>query len=422
MIAINTFLLIFLFVLILGTCFELWLEWINARHLKRSAKQVPAALQTMVDATHLQKMVDYNLDHTKVALVYGTVDKIVLLFIILSGWLPWLVGHVEKINFILAGLIFFAFIGLVEGLIHLPFDYYQIFVIEERYGFNTRTFKTWISDLLKNLMIGMIIGVFLLCLLFILIQNGAKLWWIWGWLIFFGFQFIMTILYPKIIAPLFNKFIPIENQALAEKINELATREGLKVEGIFQMDAGKRSRHTNAYFTGLGKTKRIVLFDTLLHSHTDDEILAVLAHEIGHLKKGHIRKQLIGIGLLSFALFFLVSCMLNWELMYQSFGFNHTPAYVGLFLISILGGPFGLLISPVFMMILRRYEKGADQYAYTLIKTAAPLTMALKKMTLDNLSNINPHALYVLFHYSHPPILERIAYMEAWERNTENGD
>lgn len=422
MITINTFLLIFLFVLMACFSMELWLEWINAGYMQKSAGRIPVALQDMVDEAKLRKMVDYNLDHTKAAIFYGITGKIVFLFIILSGILPWLANRIENMNFIAAGLIFFAFPALIESIIHLPFDYYQIFVIEERYGFNMRDLKIWISDFMKSLAIGTIVGGCLLCLVFLVIQKSGNRWWFWSWLVFLGFQFVMIILYPKIIAPLFNKFTPIENQALAEKIKELAIREGLKVEGIFQMDAGKRSRHTNAYFSGFGKTKRIVLFDTLLASHTDDEMIAVLAHEIGHLKKRHIPKQFIGIGLISFVLLFIVAHMLDWVVMYESFGFHSTPAYIGLFLISILWSPFGVIITPFFLMISRKFEKEADQYAYALLKTSAPLIKALKKMVVDNLSNLNPHPLYVLFHYSHPAIPDRIAYLERLERNIKKED
>jgi STE24 endopeptidase len=422
MITINTFLSVFLFVLMAGFSMELWLEWINAGYMKNSAGRIPVMLQDMVDEAKLRKMVAYNLDHTEAGIFYGITGKIVFLFIILSGILPWLANRIENMNFIPAGLIFFAFPALIESIIHLPFDYYQIFVIEERYGFNTRHLKIWISDFLKSLAVGTIVGGCLLCLVFIVIQKSGNRWWFWSWLVFLGFQFVMIILYPKIIAPLFNKFRPIENQVLAEKIQELVIREGLKVEGIFQMDAGKRSRHTNAYFSGFGKTKRIVLFDTLLASHTEDEIIAVLAHEIGHLKNGHIRKQFIGIGLISFVLFFLISRLLNWEVMYYSLGFNKNPVYVGLFLISILWSPFGILINPFFLNILRKFEREADEYAHALLKTSAPLIRALKKMAVDNLSNINPHPLYVIFHYSHPAIMDRIAYLECLDRNIEKED
>jgi STE24 endopeptidase len=245
-----------------------------------------------------------------------------------------------------------------------------------------------------------------------MVRYAGNTWWIWAWLIFFFFQLLMSVLYPTVIAPIFNKFIPVKDDDLAQKIKELSDREGLTIKGIFQMDAARRSRHTNAYFSGLGKAKRIVLYDTLLESHEGDEILAVLAHEIGHLKRGHIKKQLVIIGIVSFALFFMASRMIQWDSMYNSFGFSVMPAYVGLFLISILWEPVGFFLSPLSASISRRFEREADSHAFRVLKTSGSFIRALKKMARDNLSNLRPHLLYVWFNYSHPPLMERIKNLE----------
>jgi STE24 endopeptidase len=192
----------------------------------------------------------------------------------------------------------------------------------------------------------------------------------------------------------------------------LAGKEDLRIKDIFQMDAGKRSRHTNAYFTGLGKTKRIVLYDTLLAAHTRDEILAVLAHEIGHLKLGHIKKQILVVTIASFMLFFIISKVIGWGLLYQSFGFNSMPQYVGIFLTALMLEPIGFFLMPLSMAMSRRFEKEADNYVYRIFKDLGPFIKALKKMASDNLSNLRPHPLYVRFHYSHPPILDRVRRLE----------
>jgi STE24 endopeptidase len=196
------------------------------------------------------------------------------------------------------------------------------------------------------------------------------------------------------------------------KIEHLAEDEGLTLKGIFQMDAAKRSRHTNAYLSGLGKSKRIVLFDTLLEAHENDEILAVLAHEMGHLKRNHIKKQLVIMGLSSVVLFYLASQMLTWQTMYLSFSFSSMPAYVGLFLVVVLWEPVGFFLSPIAMAISRRFEREADRHAIRVMKVAEPFILALKKMARDNLSNLRPHPLYVWFNYSHPPLLERIKTLQ----------
>ena len=223
----------------------------------------------------------------------------------------------------------------------------------------------------------------------------------------------MTILYPTIIAPLFNKFTPLEDSDLKAGIERVAEGEGLNIEGIFQMDATKRTRHTNAYFSGLGKAKRIVLFDSLIQSHSQDEILAILAHEIGHLKKNHIKKQLLAISIVSLLFFYLASKLLTWNVVYESFGFSNMPYYVGLFIVGILWEPITFFLSPIGMAISRRFEREADFYSLGVIKTAKPLATALKKMARDNLSNLRPHPFYVYFNYSHPPLLERVEYLEA---------
>ena len=309
----------------------------------------------------------------------------------------------------------------MAATIGLPFDYYHSFVVEDRYGFNTKTLKIWFSDLLKSMLVTIVVGTFLLSAILLMLRYAGKTWWIWAWAVLLGFQLLMTILYPTIIAPLFNKFTLLEDSELKDGIERLAEGEDLNIEGIFQMDATKRTRHTNAYFSGLGKAKRIVLFDSLIQSHSKDEILAVLAHEIGHLKKNHIKKHLAVISFVSLLLFFMASKLLTWNAMYESFGFSNMPIYVGLFLVGILWEPLSFFLSPMGMAISRRFEREADFYSLRVLKTARPLATALKKMARENLSNLRPHPLYVCFNYSHPPLLERIKYLEASEKSWISG-
>ena len=290
-------------------------------------------------------------------------------------------------------------------------------MIEERYGFNTRTRKTWLSDQAKSIVLMAVLGSALLAVLFFMVQQTAQTWWLWVWLVFTGFQLLMTVLYPTLIAPLFNKFTPIEDPALVTGIERLAEGEGLGIRGIFQMDASRRSRHTNAYFSGLGKTKRIVLFDSLIASHDREEILAVLAHEIGHFKKNHIRKQITILSAVSLGLFYLASLLLGWEALYQAFGFSVMPAYVGLFLLGILWEPIGFFLGPLGMAISRKFEREADDYGVRVIGSADALIRALKNMAKDNLSNLYPHPLYVTLHYSHPPLLERVMSLMNHDKN-----
>jgi STE24 endopeptidase len=333
------------------------------------------------------------------------------LTVLLSGLLPWLTGVLAdwQLPFVLSGLLFFGVLALASGVIGIPFDLYRVFGIEKRYGFSTITFRLWVTDLLKNfgvsaILMGLLGGAFLS-----LIHYARESWWIWSWLLFAAFQLLMLWLYPVLIAPLFNRYEPIQDSDLKEAVMDLANRAGLEVAGIYQVDEGKRSRHTNAYFTGLGKTRRIVLYDTLLASSTKEEILAVLAHEIGHWKKRHILKQLIFMEGVSLGLFYLFSRLMDWPLLYETFGFPQPVTYVGLLLIGILTGPVFFFLSPLGAAVLRRFEREADDYSRALIGTATPMVSALKRLARDNLSNLFPHPLYVQFYYSHPPLLERIS-------------
>jgi STE24 endopeptidase len=413
MIPLNTFLIAYLALYLFTSTIDIIIEVVNARNLKKYNEQVPEPFSGIIDAHRLRKINGYTIEKINFSHAETIVGKVVFLFIILSGLLPWLADALKDVPFLLAGLVFFAIPGLLGAVVDLPFDYYHIFVIEEKYGFNTRTLKTWLLDLLKSLVVTAIIGTVLLSLLLIMVTYAGSSWWIWAWLIFFSFQILMAIIYPTIIAPIFNKFTPLDQDDLAMKIEHLAKNEGLTLKGIFQMDAAKRSRHTNAYLSGLGKNKRIVLFDTLLEAHEDDEILAVLAHEMGHLKRNHIKKQLVIIGFSSVVLFYLASLMVTWQSMYQSFGFSTMPSYVGLFLVVVLWEPVGFFLSPIAMAISRRFEREADRHAFKVMKVAEPFILALKKMARDNLSNLRPHPLYVWFNYSHPPLLERIKTLQG---------
>jgi STE24 endopeptidase len=413
MIPINTFLIAYLALYLFTSTTDIIIEVINARNLKKYKEQVPEPFSGIIDADKLRNINRYTIEKINFSHVETIVGKVVFLFIILSGLLPWLADSLKDVHFVLAGLVFFAIPGLIGASVDLPFDYYHIFVIEEKYGFNTRTLKTWLSDLLKSLVIMVIIGTVLLSLLLIMVSYAGSRWWIWAWLVFFCFQILMAVIYPTVIAPIFNKFTPLDQDDLSEKIEHLAKNEGFTLKGIFQMDAAKRSRHTNAYLSGLGKRKRIVLFDTLIEAHENDEILAVLTHEMGHLKRNHIKKQLVVMGLSSVVLFYLASQMMTWQSMYQSFGFSSMPAYAGFFLVAVLWEPVGFFLSPIAMAISRRFEREADRYAFKAMKVAEPLILALKKMARDNLSNLRPHPLYVWFNYSHPPLLERIRTLQS---------
>ena len=412
MIPINTFLAAYLGLYLFISTLDFIIEAINANNLRKYGTQVPEPFLGIINGEELEKINRYTLDKTKFSYVETFSGKIIFLFIILSGLLPWLAGVLEQVHFVLAGLIFFALPGFIGAVADLSFDYYHIFVIEEKYGFNTRTLETWFFDLLKSLLIAVILGTVLLSLLLIMVKYAGSYWWVLAWLMFFAFQILMALIYPTVIAPIFNTFTPLQDDALSARIERLAESEGFTLKGVFRMDAAKRSRHTNAYLSGLGKTKRIVLFDTLMAAHEDDEILAVLAHEMGHLKSHHVKKKLLIMGASSIVLFYLASEMITWQTMYQAFGFSTMPAYAGLFLAGVLWEPIGFFLSPITMAISRRFEREADRHAFQRMKMADSLVMALKKMARDNLSNLRPHPIHVWFNDSHPPLLERIRTLQ----------
>ncbi len=413
----NILLIIFLVLFIAGSICRWLLTYINVRHLRRHGHDVPEAFRGEIDEATLSRMSAYTAESSRFGSVEHVFDDIVTLVILLSGFLPLLAGLILSwnLNVILSGLIFFGVLYLISMVLDIPFGLYTTFVIEKKYGFSTITFKLWLVDLLKSLLISLILMGILLGAMLALINYVKYSWWFWVWLVFSAFQLLMVWLYPVLIAPLFNKFEPVQDEALKEAIIALMAKVGLKTEGVFQIDAGKRSKHTNAYFTGLGRTKRIVLYDTLLKSHSFDEILSILAHEAGHWKRKHIMKQLVFTEITSLAVFYLIYRLMDWQLLYQTFGFDEKLPYVGLLLIAALLGTVSFFITPAGSMIMRKFEREADDYCLDLIGTVKPMTDALKRLAKDNLANLHPHPVYAWFYYSHPPLAERIARLQQAE-------
>jgi len=392
------------------------LQWLNMKNLKVHGKEIPPVFEGEIDEATLNKMVDYAYDQSRLEAgenLVGDIIELAVLFFLLPLLVVWLTGI--NLNIIGQALIFFAALAVISGIAGLPFDLYHTFVLERKYGFSTITWKLWLTDLLKSLLISAIIMAIIVSALIAFITYLPKSWWFWGWAFFTLFQVVMLWLYPVLIAPLFNKFEPIKDESLKEKIVALLSKAGLQAKGIYQVDEGKRSKHTNAYFTGIGKTKRIVLYDTLLSSHTQEEIVSVLAHEIGHWKKKHILKQLAFMILASLILFYLVYLIVGWPPLYRAFGMIQTPVYAGLFLVSLYLAAGGFFLSPAGSAITRHFEREADRMAFDLTGTAKPMVSALKRLAKDNLSNLHPHPWYVRFYYSHPPLTERIEYLQAMD-------
>ena len=414
MIQWNVLLLGFLALFFLRTGAQVFLHRLNLSFLRQRGDRIPEVFQGVLDQEKFKKISVYTVESSEFDLFASISDQGFLLVILLSGFLPWLVKGIAQshLGTVVEGLIFFAALAVLTHLFQIPFDLYDTFVIEERHGFNTMNFRTWTVDLLKSLVLSALLGGLLLGVLLGLVVYGGSLWWFWAWVLLGFFQLLLLWLFPVVIAPLFNKFEPLENKQLEQRIEGLMEKVGLRLRGVFRMDASKRSKHTNAYFTGIGRTKRIVLFDTLLGSHTEDEILAVLAHEIGHWKKKHLLKQLLILETLSLAGLYLVSRLLNWTFIYTTFGFQEAIPYVGFFLIECLASPIGYFVQPLESAISRRFEWEADDYSLRLMGTPEPICGALKRLASDNLSNLLPHPVYAWFYYSHPPLIDRLSRLQ----------
>ncbi len=417
----KTLLILFLVFFIGRVLWRFFLQQINIKHLREYGKVIPTVFQGVIDEATLNKMVDYTYDNSRLETKENLTEDILELAILFL-LLPVLVGKIAGLQYhiIWQTLIFFGTLALIGGVVGIPFDIYHTFVLEKKYGFSTITWRLWLTDLIKSVLISAVLMGFLLSAFMAFILYLPKSWWFWAWIFFTSFEILLMWLFPVVIAPLFNKFEPIKNEELKEKITALLAKVGLKAKGIFQVDEGKRSKHTNAYFTGIGKTKRIVLFDTLLASHSQEEILSVLAHEIGHWKKKHILKQLIFMIAASFVGLYLVYLLVNWPTLYGAFGLQQTTVYAGLLLVSVYFSCIGFFFSPLGAFISRRYEREADRMATDLVGTSVPMINALKRLAKDNLSNLHPHPWYVWFYYSHPPLIQRIEYLKAMGKNIGN--
>jgi STE24 endopeptidase len=409
--------LLFCFLLLYAgqSAFDIWVERINLIHSERLAGEPPVGFEGFIDEAKLARATEYARAKTGVGIVDGIVSDVVLLAILLSGFLPLVVRWSDRLGLSLipAGLFFFFVPGLIHFLVELPFSYYQTFVVEEKFGFNKSTRKLWAIDHIKGVLIGAVLFAAIFSLLLLFISWWPRFWWFWGFVLLSAVQLVMAILYPVVLAPLFNKFEPVRDEELAARIREQMEKSGIRVKKILQMDAGIRSRHTNAYFTGIGKTKQIVLFDTLIESHTPEEILAVLAHEAGHYRKKHVPKQLLIFALLSLAAFYATWIFIQWPLLFSTFGFSTPLPYVGLFLAGVFWQKAGFFLRPLYMAVSRRFEREADIFAVDMLGSGAAMATAMKRLAADNLSNLYPHPFYVWFHYSHPPVAERVALLEG---------
>ena len=417
--------LLFSLALLANVAVKFWLASRQIRAVARHRGAVPAEFAATIPLDAHQRAADYTIAKLRFGLLELALAAAVLLAWTLLGGLDWLNSLLldtlgpRPLLQPLALLVVFA---AINALIELPVSLYQTFVIEERFGFNKMTLRLWLGDLLKSTLVSFVIGVPLAALVLWLMQATGSLWWLWTWALWMGFSLLMLVIYPTVIAPLFNKFQPLQDESLTERVTQLMARCGFAAKGLFVMDGSRRSAHANAYFTGFGAAKRVVFFDTLLQQLTPPEVEAVLAHELGHFKHRHIIKRIAGLFAASLAGLALLGWLSQQAWFYAGLGVapNLPPAMGGAvpnhalaLLLFMLAVPlFTFFLSPLMAQLSRKHEFEADAYAATQA-SAQDLSNALVKLYKDNASTLTPDPLYVRFYYSHPPASERIARMGA---------
>ncbi len=386
------------------------LEWLNRRHAEAHRSAIPDALRGTVDDATYAKSVDYTLAKSRFGQWSDLWDNAVLVAILFLGPLPvlWEESHARfgTSAWSAAGWLFA--IGLLLSIPGLPWEWWAQFRLEARFGFNTSTLGTWIADRVKGLLLAVVLGYPLVVLLLKLVEWMGPRWWLWGWATMMAFQILMLFLAPVVIMPLFNKFTPLPEGSLRDRLLKLGERTGFSARTIQVMDGSKRSRHSNAFFTGFGQFRKIVLYDTLVAQLTEEELEAVLAHEIGHHRRRHIPQRLAWGAVVSLAGFALIGWLALQAWFLAAFGFASDAGVApAMLLFALLGGTVTFWFSPLGNLWSRRHEYEADAYAKAAVGSPEPLIGALRKLSEKNLSNLTPHPWYSAFHYSHPTLLER---------------
>lgn len=394
-----------------GFLLNLLADYYNIAHLKESP---PDEFADICDIDKYKKAQAYLKENTKFGIITSSFDLAVLFIFWFAGGFQYLDTLVRSFGLpvILTGLLFTGILLFFKLIIGLPFTIYATFVIEETYGFNKTTAKTFILDLIKSVCLSVLLGGLLLAAILAFLDYGGPLAWILCWSATTIFMLILQYIVPTWIMPLFNKFTPLEEGELRQAIMAYSRSIDFPVNNIFVMDGSSRSTKSNAFFTGFGKNKRIVLFDTLIKDHTVDELLAILAHEMGHYKKKHIQKRLVTGILQMGVVFYLVSVFISSPGLFEAFFMENISIYAGLIFFGMLYSPIDMVISIFMQMASRKDEFEADAFAAETTLKTQPLIDALKKLSVNNLSNLDPHPFYVFLNYSHPPVLHRISRLK----------
>jgi STE24 endopeptidase len=414
----NIYAIIILATLLVDFTLSLISDLLN---LKNMSGVLPGEFRDVYDAENYQKSQDYTRANTRFGFLTSSINLAVLLFFWFSGGFNWLDQMVRSWNwpFVWTGLAYAGILLAARSILQLPFSIYGTFVIEERFGFNKTTVKTFILDLIKGLALSVILGVPVFAAVLSFFKYAGPSAWFYCWIVVTGFTLFVQYIAPTWIMPLFNKFTPLEAGELKDAILTYTGQIKYPLAGLFVMDGSKRSSKSNAFFTGFGKNKRIALFDTLIEAHTVAELLTILAHEIGHYKKKHVQIALVISILHTGAVFFLLSLFLSQKALFDAFYMDQISIYAGFLFFGMLLSPVEMLLSILMSSVSRRHEYQADRFAVETTQMKEAFIKALKTLSVHNLSNLRPHPFYVFLNYSHPPILKRILAIRALQTNRE---
>jgi STE24 endopeptidase len=414
--AVPTFSVLFALALASTLVIRLWLAQRQIRHVHAHRDHVPSEFSERIELSAHQKAADYTVARTRLGMVETVVDTAVLLVLTFGGGVALLVHATGGLDMgvLWQDLALIVAIGLLTGILGLPFAYWHTFVLEARFGFNRTTLKLWLTDLVKGIVLGAVLGLPLAALALTLMRIAGPYWWLWVWAVWIGFQFLILALYPTVIAPLFNKFSPLPEGPARARIEALLARCGFKARGLFVMDGSKRSSHGNAFFTGFGRAKRIVFFDTLLQRLAPEEVEAVLAHELGHFRLKHVIKRMVWMAVISLLALAVLAWLMRSPWFYEGLA---VPASmnrpgVALVLFFMVLPVFTFLLAPLSALYSRKHEFEADAFAAQQA-SASSLVHALVKLYQDNAATLTPDPVHSTFYDSHPPAAIRIARLQG---------
>jgi STE24 endopeptidase len=394
---------------------RLGLSWLNLRHLQREGHAVPHGLEREVDVEKLSKISDYTAERARFGLLHSALSSVVMGLFLFAGGLGFYDTAIGKLasGFVSSGVLFVEGLLLLGALLEVPFQLYGDFRIEQRHGFNRQTSKLWWSDWLKSTALSLLLSGALTAGALVLVHATPNTWWIWVSALITGVSLLLTFLSPYVIEPWFNKLTPLEIEGLSDGIRRMTEKAGVHIGRVLKVDASRRSSHSNAYFTGLGRMKRVVLFDTLLSQMSHQQILAVLAHELGHWKKHHVLFRMLAMQVLLVAGAYLAFRLAPSALLPQLVGLDSASFMARVVILMMAASASMFPLTPLLSAWSRHDEREADRFAVDLHGHAHDLADALAKLGTENLSNLHPHPFYAAFYYSHPPLVERIGTLRA---------